>query len=137
MPKDHELSAYRFHSDLFLSGFERIILVRLPLKEFHYYSPILGRFLARRQRRTIQRFILNSRAMSTMPTEPDTSSLIQYQGSLGWLPQTWPRIPPRLGRTDEERQTMVPRPSHRQRSWNQSSFDQTDELHAIYISYVS
>jgi hypothetical protein len=28
MPKEHDLSAYRFHHDLFLSGFERIILVR-------------------------------------------------------------------------------------------------------------
>jgi hypothetical protein len=26
MPKEHEHSAYRFHTDLFLSGFERIIL---------------------------------------------------------------------------------------------------------------
>lgn len=34
LPKDSELSAHRFHSDLFLSGFERIILVspvRAPL----------------------------------------------------------------------------------------------------------
>jgi hypothetical protein len=29
MPQDHDLSAYRFHSDLFLSGLERIILVRI------------------------------------------------------------------------------------------------------------
>jgi hypothetical protein len=28
LPKDDELSAYRFHLDLSLSGFERIILVR-------------------------------------------------------------------------------------------------------------
>ncbi len=27
LPKDHELSAYHFHCDLFLSGLERIILV--------------------------------------------------------------------------------------------------------------
>lgn len=27
LPKDNELSAYRFHSDMFLSGLERIILV--------------------------------------------------------------------------------------------------------------
>lgn len=29
LPKDNELSANRLHSDLFLSGFERIILVRV------------------------------------------------------------------------------------------------------------
>ena len=29
MPKEHDLSAYRFHYDIFLSGFERIILVRV------------------------------------------------------------------------------------------------------------
>ena len=28
LPKDHEQSAHRFHSDLFLSGLERVILVR-------------------------------------------------------------------------------------------------------------
>lgn len=32
LPKEHEHSAYRFHSDLFLSGIERIILVS------HVYS---------------------------------------------------------------------------------------------------
>jgi hypothetical protein len=31
MPKEHEHSAYRFHTDLFLSGLERIILVGLAL----------------------------------------------------------------------------------------------------------
>ena len=29
MPKEHDLSAYRFHYDIFLSGFERILLVRV------------------------------------------------------------------------------------------------------------
>lgn len=29
LPKEHDHSAHRFHSDLFLSGFERIILVSL------------------------------------------------------------------------------------------------------------
>lgn len=33
LPKENELSAYRFHSDMFASGIERIILVRL-----HAYS---------------------------------------------------------------------------------------------------
>lgn len=31
MPKEHEHSAYRFHSDLFLSGLERIILASTPI----------------------------------------------------------------------------------------------------------
>jgi len=31
MPKEHEHSAYRFHTDLFLSGLERIILASIPL----------------------------------------------------------------------------------------------------------
>ena len=30
MPKEHEHSAYRFHTDLFLSGLERIILASSP-----------------------------------------------------------------------------------------------------------
>lgn len=30
MPREHEHSAYNFHSDLFLSGFERIIMVSRP-----------------------------------------------------------------------------------------------------------
>ena len=30
MPRDHEHSAYNFHSDLFLSGLERIIMVSRP-----------------------------------------------------------------------------------------------------------
>jgi hypothetical protein len=29
LSKEHDMSAHRFHSDLFASGFERIILVRL------------------------------------------------------------------------------------------------------------
>ena len=31
MPREHECSAYNFHSDLFLSGLERIIMVSRPL----------------------------------------------------------------------------------------------------------
>jgi len=30
MPREHEYSAYNFHSDLILSGFERIIMVSRP-----------------------------------------------------------------------------------------------------------
>lgn len=30
LPREHEHSAYRFHSDMFLSGMERVILVSLP-----------------------------------------------------------------------------------------------------------
>jgi len=39
MAKDHDFSAYRFHSDLFLSGLERIILVSdyTPLVSFMSY----------------------------------------------------------------------------------------------------
>jgi hypothetical protein len=31
LSKEHDMSAHRFHSDLFASGFERIILVRVNL----------------------------------------------------------------------------------------------------------
>lgn len=31
LPSSDELSAYRFHSDLFASGFERILVVRIFL----------------------------------------------------------------------------------------------------------
>jgi hypothetical protein len=36
MPKDHELSAFRFHEDLFLSGFERILLVARKASTAYY-----------------------------------------------------------------------------------------------------
>ncbi|KAF6759877.1 armadillo-type protein [Ephemerocybe angulata] len=36
MPKEHELSAYRFHSDLFLSGLERIILISRKASTTYY-----------------------------------------------------------------------------------------------------
>ena len=36
MPKEHEHSAYRFHTDLFLSGLERIILVSLKMNSFQF-----------------------------------------------------------------------------------------------------
>ncbi|KDR78820.1 hypothetical protein GALMADRAFT_137817 [Galerina marginata CBS 339.88] len=36
MPKENELSAYRFHTDLFLSGFERIILISRKASTTYY-----------------------------------------------------------------------------------------------------
>ncbi|KAG5339822.1 hypothetical protein C0989_003504 [Termitomyces sp. Mn162] len=45
LPKDHDHSAYRFHSDLFLSGFERIILVSRKASTTYY--PTLHLELAR------------------------------------------------------------------------------------------
>jgi len=42
MPKDHDFSAYRFHSDLFLSGLERIILVSDYLPLISFMSYIMG-----------------------------------------------------------------------------------------------
>jgi hypothetical protein len=36
MPKDHELSAFQFHTDLFLSGFERILLVARKASTTYY-----------------------------------------------------------------------------------------------------
>ncbi|KAL0953243.1 hypothetical protein HGRIS_004496 [Hohenbuehelia grisea] len=36
MPKDHELSAYRLHSDLFLSGIERILLIARKASTTYY-----------------------------------------------------------------------------------------------------
>ena len=38
MPKEHEHSAYRFHTDLFLSGLERIILVSSRVSLFIHVS---------------------------------------------------------------------------------------------------
>ena len=38
MPKEHEHSAYRFHTDLFLSGLERIILASSPFNQPPPYS---------------------------------------------------------------------------------------------------
>ncbi|KAG6896322.1 hypothetical protein C0992_009113 [Termitomyces sp. T32_za158] len=45
LPKDHDHSAYRFHSDLFLSGLERIILVSRKASTTYY--PTLHLELAR------------------------------------------------------------------------------------------
>ncbi|KAF9560498.1 hypothetical protein CPC08DRAFT_735855 [Agrocybe pediades] len=45
MPKEHEHSAYRFHTDLFLSGFERIILISRKASTTYY--PTLHLELAR------------------------------------------------------------------------------------------
>ncbi|KAH9481746.1 GTPase-binding protein rid1 [Psilocybe cubensis] len=45
MVKDHELSAYRFHTDLFLSGLERIILISRKASTTYY--PTLHLELAR------------------------------------------------------------------------------------------
>ncbi|KAF7316606.1 Drf-GBD domain-containing protein [Mycena chlorophos] len=45
LPKDNELSAHRFHSDLFLSGFERIILISRKASTTYY--PTLHLELAR------------------------------------------------------------------------------------------
>ena len=36
MPKEHEHSAYRFHTDLFLSGLKRIIIVSLKIHSFQF-----------------------------------------------------------------------------------------------------
>jgi hypothetical protein len=36
MPKEHEHSVYRFHTDLFLSGLERIILVSFKIISFQF-----------------------------------------------------------------------------------------------------
>lgn len=38
MPKDHDYSSYRFHCDLFLSGFERIILIARKASMTYYPS---------------------------------------------------------------------------------------------------
>ncbi|KAL0576518.1 hypothetical protein V5O48_005463 [Marasmius crinis-equi] len=45
MPKDHDLSPYKYHSDLFLSGFERIILISRKASTTYY--PTLHLELAR------------------------------------------------------------------------------------------
>ena len=49
LPRDHEHSAYNFHSDLFLSGLERIIMVSRPSYFFstrpspiYKLSPVIG-----------------------------------------------------------------------------------------------
>jgi len=44
MPREHEYSAYNFHSDLILSGFERIIMVsRPPIPSILFSAPIAPR----------------------------------------------------------------------------------------------
>ncbi|KAE9402881.1 hypothetical protein BT96DRAFT_1083666 [Gymnopus androsaceus JB14] len=45
LPKDHELSAHRFHSDMFSSGFERLILISRKASTTYY--PTLHLELAR------------------------------------------------------------------------------------------
>ncbi|KAJ3889015.1 armadillo-type protein [Lentinula edodes] len=45
LPKDHELSAHRFHSDMFASGFERLILISRKASTTYY--PTLHLELAR------------------------------------------------------------------------------------------
>jgi hypothetical protein len=42
VPRDNDLSAYRFHADLFLSGLERIILVRVWNAGFLSWSNSVG-----------------------------------------------------------------------------------------------
>ena len=49
MPREHEHSAYNFHSDLFLSGLERIIMVSRPsirilFPQLHSARPYLSSF---------------------------------------------------------------------------------------------
>ena len=62
MPKEHEHSAYRFHTDLFLSGLERIILASNTLSisfiqvyQFQNYC----RFHEKHRPHTTQTSILN------------------------------------------------------------------------------
>ncbi|KAJ3732530.1 armadillo-type protein [Lentinula guzmanii] len=45
LPKDHELSAYHFHSDMFASGFERLVLISRKASTTYY--PTLHLELAR------------------------------------------------------------------------------------------
>ena len=71
MAKDHDLSAYRFHSDLFLSGLERIILVSDCHRESYSTSYKIGhnRFPVKHQLRTILRFTLSFHVTSAMPSK--------------------------------------------------------------------
>ena len=46
MPREHEHSAYNFHSDLFLSGLERIIMVSRP-SNYSILHPIPPLYSAR------------------------------------------------------------------------------------------
>ena len=75
MPKENELSAYRFHADLFLSGLERIILVsnklaRLPSLRL---PSSLSRSPEKHQRPTTRTCTSSSRDTSPTPREQATS----------------------------------------------------------------
>ena len=86
MPKEHEHSAYRFHQDLFLSGLERIILVR-PFYSLSQTSNLhaLSRSRVKRQRHTTQPCTLSSRATSHMPAVQGMSSLTPWHASSACL----------------------------------------------------
>ena len=59
MPKEHEHSAYRFHTDLFLSGLERIILASSPFNHLLIQVKTLCRSHEKHQRHITQTSTLN------------------------------------------------------------------------------
>lgn len=99
LPKDQDHSAYRFHSDLFLSGLERIILVcrvlALSLGGLKYCCP---RSPEKPQLHTTLLFTLSWHVTLLMRGRLDTNFLTLFQGLLDCRPPHWPRIL-RLGAT--------------------------------------
>lgn len=88
MPKDHEHSAYRFHMDLFLSGFERIILVSAVYTTYGAQIQIkrcFSRSHVKRQQHTTQTSTSSLHGTSPPPLEQGTNCPTQWHASLGCL----------------------------------------------------
>jgi len=88
MPKDHEYSAYRFHMDLFLSGFERIILVSAVYTTScaHVQFKIcFCRSHVKRQQHTTQISTSSLHGTSPPPLEQGMNCLTQWRASSGCL----------------------------------------------------
>ena len=88
MPKDHEHSAYRFHMDLFLSGFERIILVSAVYTTYGaqiQIKPCFSRSHVKPQQHTTQTSTSSLHGTSPPPLEQGTNCPTQWRASLGCL----------------------------------------------------
>jgi hypothetical protein len=109
LPKDNELSAYQFHADLFLSGFERYLLV--PVSSFSYSypyskSPLLIRSAAKHQQCITQPSTSKLHAMPRMLLKQGTNSHITSSARWGHRPRIavrsqW-RLHPHLVKTAGE-----------------------------------
>ncbi|KIY64986.1 hypothetical protein CYLTODRAFT_438015 [Cylindrobasidium torrendii FP15055 ss-10] len=91
LPSDHDLSAFRLHSDLFLSGLERIILISRKASTTYYPTLHLelSRYIAFASRSGFELPYAISRLMGAPP-----ASLARQSPSLPLAPQR-PRTPKR------------------------------------------